>query len=164
MVATTRTRLPAIEGWFTTDAEHPALLGSRCSSCGTYAFPRESFFCRNPHCQSRDFEVVELSRTGRIWSYTDARYLPPPPFVPTTDPHQPFAIAAVELAEEKLVVMGQVVADVEVTDLRIGTEVEVTLDTLYEDDDHEYLVWKWRPLEAPTTGATHPSASGATDG
>ena len=27
-------------------------------------------------------------------------------------------------------------------------EVELVLDTLYEDDDHEYLVWKWRPLAA----------------
>ncbi len=64
----------------------------------------------------------------------------------TTDPYQPFALAAVELAEEKMVVMGQVSASVDVADLRIGTEVEVTVDTLYEDDDHEYLVWKWRPI------------------
>jgi hypothetical protein len=147
-VATVKTRVPAVEGWFTTDPVRPALLGSRCSSCGTYAFPREHVFCRNPQCRSRDFEEVELSRTGRIWSYTDARYQPPAPFVATTDPYQPFALAAVELAEEKMVVMGQVSSDVDVPDLRIGTEVEVTVDTLYEDDDHEYLVWKWRPLDA----------------
>jgi uncharacterized OB-fold protein len=145
-VATVKTRVPAVEGWFTTDPR-PALLGSRCSTCGTYAFPRERIFCRNPQCRSRDFEEVELSRTGRIWSYTDARYQPPAPYVAATDPYQPFALAAVELAEEKMVVMGQVSASVDVADLRIGTEVEVTVDTLYEDDDHEYLVWKWRPLD-----------------
>ena len=55
--------------------------------------------------------------------------------------------------------MGQVSSDIDVADLRIGTEVEVTVDTLYEDDDHEYLVWKWRPLgAAPGTGP------GGTDG
>ncbi len=27
------------------------------------------------------------------------------------------------------------------------------LDTLYEDDDHEYLVWKWRPTSGPAAGA-----------
>jgi hypothetical protein len=32
----------------------------------------------------------------------------------------------------------------------VGAEVELVLDTLYEDDDNEYLVWKWRPL---ATGA-----------
>ena len=62
------------------------------------------------------------------------------------DPFVPFPIAAVELAAEQMVVMGQVVADVAVEDLSVGTEVELVLDTLYEDDDHEYLVWKWRPI------------------
>ncbi len=100
-MATAKARVPAVEGWFTLDEEAPALLGSRCSSCGTYAFPRESFFCRNPHCQSHEFEEVELSRTGRIWSYTDARYPPPAPYISTTDPYQPFAIAAVELAARR---------------------------------------------------------------
>ena len=26
------------------------------------------------------------------------------------------------------------------------------LDTLYEDDDHEYVVWKWRPVGAAPVG------------
>ncbi len=88
-----------------------------------------------------------LSRTGTIWSYTDARYQPPEPYR-AADPYEPFAIAAVELADEKMVVMGQVVPGVGVEDLTVGTEVELVLDTLYEDDEHEYLVWKWRPLGA----------------
>ena len=29
------------------------------------------------------------------------------------------------------------------------------LDTLYEDDDHEYLVWKWRPTGPATTEVAH---------
>jgi hypothetical protein len=28
----------------------------------------------------------------------------------------------------------------------VGDPVELVLDTLYEDDDHEYLVYKWRPV------------------
>ena len=61
-----------------------------------------------PTATSTTFETVELSRRGRIWSYTDARYQPPPPYV-AADPYVPFCLAAVELAAEKLVVMGQVV-------------------------------------------------------
>jgi uncharacterized OB-fold protein len=140
----TKTKVPAVEGWFTLE-QPPALLGSRCESCGTYAFPKEAFFCRNPECDSTTFAEVPLSRRGVIWSYTDARYQPPPPYVPA-DPYEPFAIAAVELADEKMVVMGQVVAGVAVGDLKIGMEVEMVVDTLYEDDDNEYLVWKWRPI------------------
>lgn len=139
-------KVPAIEGWFTTDPDSPALIGTRCTACGTYSFPRETSLCKNPDCTSRELEEVELSRRGAIWSYTNACYQPPPPYVPTTDPFEPFAIAAVELAEEKMVVLGQLVPGVALEDLSIGTEVELVVDTLYEDDDHEYLVWKWRPV------------------
>lgn len=143
---TTKTRVPAIEGWFTTDPESPALVGTRCTSCGTYAFPRETYFCKNPECTGREFDEVELSRRGKVWSFTDNCYQPPPPFVPRTDPFEPFAIAAVELAEERMVVLGQVADGYGIDDLAAGTEVELVLGTLYEDDDHEYVVWKWRPI------------------
>ncbi len=58
--------------------------------------------------------------------------------------------------------MGQVVPDVGVDDLSIGTDVEVVLDTLYTDDDTEYVVWKWRPISSsPQTGARRePEANG----
>ena len=142
-----KTRRPAVEGWFTLDEAAPALLGSRCAACGTYSFPAETLYCRNPVCVATEFETVPLSRRGRIWSYTDARYQPPDPYV-AADPYKPFALAAVELAAEKMVVMGQVTGGVSVDDLAVGTEVELVLDTLYEDDDAEYVVWKWRPVPA----------------
>ncbi|MDA8357409.1 MAG: OB-fold domain-containing protein [Actinomycetota bacterium] len=145
--ATGKARVPAVEGWFTTgdDGREPALVGSRCTACGTYAFPREQLSCRNPRCQCADLEVIELSRRGRVWSYTDARYQPPPPYVPA-DPYRPFTIAAVELAVEQMVVLGQMLPGATVDDLDVGDEVELVVDTLYEDDEHEYLVWKWRKV------------------
>ena len=140
------TRAPVIEGWFTVDDDGTAALtGSRCSGCGTYAFPAATKYCGNPDCASHDFEVVALSRRGKIWSYTDARYQPPPPYVPA-DPYVPFCLVAVELAAEKLVVMGQVVAGVTVGDLTVGDEVELVADTLYSEGDHDHLVWKWKPV------------------
>jgi len=147
-----KTRLPAVEGWFTLDEAAPALLGSRCASCGNFAFPKETFFCRNPECQGREFAEVPLSRTGKVWSYTNAGYQPPEPYV-SADPYVPFAIAAVELAAEQMVVMGQVVPGVDVDALAVGAEVELVLDTLYEDDEHEYLVWKWRPVDGAGSAA-----------
>jgi uncharacterized protein len=142
-----KTPVPAVEGWFTVDDKAPALLGSRCTSCRTYSFPRASFGCPNPSCQGGELEEVELSRRGRVWSYTDARYQPPPPYV-AADPYEPFTLAAVELAEERMVVLGQMVPGTTVNDLSIGSEVELVVGTLYEDDDHEYLVWRWRPVDA----------------
>ncbi len=148
---TTKTRVPAVEGWFTLDGAAPALLGSRCTACGTVAFPKESSFCRNPACTGTEFAETPLSRTGTVWSYTDACYQPPKPYV-AADPYVPFAIAAVHLAAEQMLVLGQVVPGVGVDELAVGTGVELVLDTLYEDDDHEYVVWKWRP-----TGTTDPT-------
>jgi uncharacterized OB-fold protein len=142
------TRVPAVEGWFSLGEEGPAaLLGSKCDGCGTYAFPAETRYCRNPDCESVAFETVELSRRGKIWSYTDARYQPPPPYV-AADPYVPFCLAAVELAAEKLVVMGQIVDGVTVDDLCVGDEVELVIDTLYSEDDTDFLVWKWQPVVA----------------
>jgi uncharacterized protein len=146
MPASGKPRLPAIEGWFDPDPERPALLGSRCRSCGNVTFPKEMVSCRNPACDGTEFEEIRLSGRGRVWSYTDARYAPPPPYV-AADPYVPFALAAVELPAERIVVLGQVVPGVSVDDLSVGDEVELVVDTLYEDDEHEYLVWKWRPVE-----------------
>ncbi len=137
---------PAVEGWFTTGSE-PALLGTRCRACGTVFFPREESFCRNPACSGEAFDEVPLSRRGTVWSYTDARYQPPPPYIPRTDPYEPFALAAVELEAEGLVVLGQVADGYGVADLSVGTEVELVVEPLYTDDDGTTrTTWRWRPV------------------
>lgn len=146
-MTSTKNRVPAVEGWFTTDQDKPRLLGSRCGRCGSYFFPKESFFCRNPHCTSSAFEEVALSHRGRLWSFTNNCYPPPQPYV-AADPFEPYIVAAVELSEEKMVVLGQVVAGVDIASLSAGMEMELVVEELYEDDDNCYLVWKWRPAAA----------------
>lgn len=136
-------RTPAVEGWFTTDAK-PSLIGTRCVSCDAVFFPKESFACRNPACTSTELEEVPLSRRGKLWSFTNNFYPPPAPYV-AAEPFEPYAVAAVELENEKMIVLGQLVPDVKVEDLSAGMEMELVVDTLFEDDDHQYLVWKWRP-------------------
>jgi uncharacterized protein len=140
-------RVPAIEGWFTTD-DQPALLGNRCTSCATVFFPKASFFCPNPACAGEEFEETKLSRVGRVWSFTDAQYQPPPPYVPRGDTYTPFAIAAVELADEQMVVLGQVADGFTVDDLHIGQQVELVVEELFSSDKGEHVVWKWRPIGA----------------
>jgi uncharacterized OB-fold protein len=79
----------------------------------------------------------------RIWSYTNACYEPPEPFV-APKPFVPFAIAAVELEHEKMIVLGQVVAGVGVDELEVGMPMELD-ETLYRDGDTDKLIWKWKP-------------------
>ena len=138
-------QVPAIEGWFTSGPE-PQLIGSQCSNCSTYFFPKESTYCRNPGCQSADFKEVELSRTGTIWSYAEHHYKPPAPYI-ADEPFEPYTIAAVELAEEKLVVLGQVAAGIKHSDLKAGMPVELVVERIYDVEDVEHTIWKWKPLE-----------------
>jgi uncharacterized OB-fold protein len=140
------TAMPAVEGWFTT-GEAPALLGSKCTSCGTVCFPKRSDFCPNPACAGEQFAEVELSRRGRIWSYTDAQYQPPAPYVAPPGEYRPFALAAVELPEG-LVVLGQVADGFGVDELKVGDEVELVVETLYTDDSGERTIWRWKPVTA----------------
>ena len=142
--STVKASVAAIEGWFTLDIDAPHLLGTRCRDCQTYFFPREEQLCRNPSCGGTDLDETELSRTGRIWSYTSASYQPPEPYI-AADPFEPFAIAAVELAREEMVVLGQVATGVTTDDLEVGMEVEVVLEPLYTEDGTDHLVWKWAP-------------------
>ena len=140
-----KARVPAVDGWFTLDEASPQLLGTRCKACGTYFFPKETSFCRNPNCAGSEFEEVPLSTRGKLWSFTDNRYAPPKPYM-AGDPFVPYAVAAVELEHEKMVVLGQVAGGVGCDQLHAGQEMELVLGTLYEDDANEYVVWKWRAL------------------
>ena len=45
-----------------------------------------------------------------------------------------------------MVILGQVVRGVEVTDLKVGQEMELVLDTLYTDAESEKMIWKWKPV------------------
>lgn len=139
---------PVLEGWFTLDRERPHLLGTRCVDCGTYYFPRQRHFCRNPDCAGERFEPVELSRTGRLWSYSNAAYPPPAPYV-VAEPFEPFAIAAVELGRERMIVLGPVVDGVGCERLRVGMEMELVLEPLADGK----LGWKWKPMSAWTDTA-----------
>ena len=148
----TKQRVPALgaDGWFDPggDGGAPALLGSRCTACGNLAFPRATYACGNPDCDGTELVEARLATTGTVWSYTDARYQPPPPYVTTTDPYEPFALAAVELDEGGLVILGQTTTGTTVEDLHVGARVELAVEPLFEDADHEYLIWKWRVVEA----------------
>ena len=132
--------VPVMEGWFTLDAQAPQLLGNRCASCGTYYFPKlKTGYCRNPDCSSETFEDAPLSRTGTLWSFTNAAYQPPEPYI-SSEPFQPFGIAAVELAKEKMTVLGQLATGTDLKTLKAGMTMELILEPL----DDGKLTWKWK--------------------
>lgn len=137
-------------GWFTASGSTVHLQGSRCNQCGTPYFPRNTLACRNPFCtgtkDGSELSEYQFSTRGRIWSYADARYKPPPPYV-SPEPFVPYVVAAVELEEERMVILGQVVPGFTVDDLAVGMPVESTLGVLYTDDEAEHTIWMWRPVD-----------------
>ena len=135
----TKVKSPVLEGWFTLDEQAPHLLGARCKSCGTYYFPKAIKFCRHPDCAGESFEEVELSRSGKLWSYTSAAYKPPEPYI-ANEPFSPFGIAAVELEKERMIVLGQLATGTKLEHLKVGMNVELVLEPL----DDGKLTWKWK--------------------
>lgn len=155
-MTSSKTRVPAVEGLFTMDEDIPRLVGGKSIGRESYFFPKDlagadpadtvagSIATGGTAAGMPEREEVLLSSTGKVWSYTTASYPPPAPYVVTRDPWEPFVLAAVELPE-KIVVLGPMSDDVTLEDMRIGMKVQLGLTTLYEDEEHEYISWEWRP-------------------
>jgi uncharacterized OB-fold protein len=59
----------------------------------------------------------------------------------------PFALAAVELEAEGIVVLGQLADGYGVDDVSVGAPVELVVEPLYDDTEANttYLTWRWKP-------------------
>ena len=137
--------LPAVDGWWSLDdSGAPHLIGAKCPQCGTYVFPPRENNCPNPGCSADELEQVAMSRRGTLWSYTENRYQPPVPY-PQSDAFEAFAVAAVQLEAEGIIVLGKVVTGTLAADLKVGMEMELTTMPLFVDDDgFERTVYAWR--------------------
>jgi uncharacterized OB-fold protein len=118
-------------------------VGRRCRRCNSWFFPPTLSFCRNPACGGDDLDDLPMSRRGSLWSFTVNHYPPPPPYVvPEGAAFEPYGVAAVELATEQMIVLGQLARGVDARALRIGAEMEVVIEPLADG----LAVWKWRPV------------------
>ena len=141
MATKTKKQVPIIPGLFTWPSDKPQLIASRCKKCQTVSFPKAAF-CANPACEKKreNMEVVNLSNTGQIWTFTTQIYAPPAPF--KKEPFSPYGIAMVDLPEG-LRVLGILTTN---ENLKLGMKVEMTVGRLYEDEENEYITWMWRPV------------------
>src|SRR4051794_27399408 len=138
---------PGTRTWFRSGPEGFVLLAGRCTTCGALSFPPLPFpGCPDPDCDGLEQSPHPLSTHGTLWSYTDARYVPPPPYPrPPDTEFSPYALAAVELAAERMIVLGQVAPDVRTSDLRVGMPMELVPGTLVSSAGVGERVWNWRP-------------------
>lgn len=143
------TRQHIVEGWFGGSSDKAYLIGSKCKTCGEIFFPKAES-CRNSYCGSTTFEMedVHLSRTGLLWSYTVNYYPPPVNYMVDPKNFKPYVVAAVELADEQMKVIGRVPEIYDPEQLKIGMEMELVLGPLYKNQDGDDVVtWMWKPIE-----------------
>ena len=135
-------QIPVQEGLFTWPSDQPALIGSKCKSCEEYFFPKVKM-CQNPECSKRDVEEVLFSRRGTLWTFSTQHYPPPPPYRGPV----PFIVGLMALSKENLKIMGRLTDDTKEEDLKIGTDLELVVEKLYEDDDgNDVVTWKFKPV------------------
>ena len=145
-----KSRVPAVDNWFTMDESDPQLMGARGVETGSYFWPTALAVSANPSSPGEAREPALLSRRGRLWSWTTNHYAPPEPYV-SPDPFVPYTVCAVELDAERMVVLGGLATGADPAQLEVGMAMELVLGPLYEDDEHEYVVWQWSPA-APVSG------------
>ena len=142
MVESERKRIPVREGLFILSSPpdgKPRLIGGKCLSCEEIIFPKPEI-C--PHCQEENIEEIQLNRKGRIFSCTVVMQQPRPFYKGPV----PYGLGFVELPEGVRVETLFTGCDPET--LGIGMEVELVIETLYEDEGGNMLItYKFRPCK-----------------
>lgn len=135
-----KTPLIVEEGLFdlsSSPSGRPCLIGSHCCNCGETFFPPRRY-CRK--CASDNMEEIQLSRTGKLYAFTTIREK-----LPGSKVQYPSLVGIIELPEgEKIRTL---LVDCDHTSLRIGDDMELVIDTVYEDEAGRHVLgWKFRPL------------------
>ena len=123
---------PIAEGLFTWPSDNPALLGSRCQSCGIADFPVKQNCMA---CGSEDVAVEQLPRRGKLWTWTIQGFMPKTPYKSgeTMETFRPYGVGYVELpgaicVESRLV-------ENQPEQLKVGMEMELVVDTFRTEED-----------------------------
>jgi uncharacterized protein len=123
--------------------QSPALLGAKCSACGTVVFPKMPV-C--PSCgRNGTMRDVEIGRKGRLYSHTIARFAP-------NGFKAPFFQAFIDLDEGPRIfsLIGAQCA-VENGVLNDGMEMRIVVEPLADTPENkDVLSYKYVPAESET--------------
>ena len=137
--------LPFAPGYLTeplSPREDVRLLGTRCHNCGAVLLGSRA---NCEACASQNVEVIPLSRTGEIWSYTVMRYVPPWPFA-IPNPYQPPIPTAWVQLPERVQFVSHIKCDPD--DLKIGMPVELVIEKGWEDvEGNDVLMYRFQPIK-----------------
>ena len=120
-----------------------AFEGERCTDCGTVAFPPKGA-C--PDCRNDEFETVDLSGDGTIYSYTVlSPGGAPPEFAGQARAEGRYVVAIVELDEGPRITAQVTGVDPDAVD--IGMSVTGEIRRIYEEEDVVRYGFKFVPTD-----------------
>ena len=126
------------EGLFT-DGDPPALLASRCGTCGSVLFPRVDA-CT--YCATERPEPLDLIGPGTLWAWTAVTASPP-----GYEGEVPFGMGVVELPEGVRVITRLTESDLDA--LEAGQTMELRIVPLHRDaEGQEVVTYAFAPVEA----------------
>lgn len=124
------------------NTDKPVLAGSRCKSCGKIFFPKQKI-CSN--CFKSEMQEIPLSRTGKLYTYTIARYAPP-------GFKTPYAIGYVDLPEGVRVFSQLTECEPFEEKLKMGMDVEMVMGEISMDEEGVTKIgYKFKPLKRGVT-------------
>jgi uncharacterized OB-fold protein len=132
-----KTRVPFKEGLIGEVSGQWVLKGCKCKQCGKMIYPIRNV-CLN--CLSRDLERLDLSRKGKLYSFTIV-HMPSEHFKP------PYAIGWIDLPEG-IRIFSQIRGWQE-NPLKIGMGMELAIEKLWDEDEKEVIGYIFRPSIVP---------------
>jgi uncharacterized protein len=139
-------QIPVADGIFTSGADGPTLVGSRCRRCGVTTFPKQTACSR---CTALDMDEMLLPRRGTLWSWTIQGFLPKnPPYAGTETALEfvPYGVGYVMLAGDPGVIVESRLTVNDPALLSIGMEMELVLIPFATDDlGRERITYAFAP-------------------
>jgi len=125
--------VPVREGLFD-EIDGGRLLANRCKACGRTYFPKAAF-CYD--CLAKEMEEIVLSRRGKLYSWAIGR-------MASTHLKPPYAVGLVDLPERVRIFAPLLLVSDE--SYRIGMDMEVYLDDLWEENGKRIRGYKFKPV------------------
>ncbi len=123
------------------DEGAPYLKGYRCKACGQLDFPKLN---PCPNCWGEEFEVVPLSRRGKLYSYSDI-------YVGQAGMKPPYSFGYIDLPEN-LRIFAQL--EGQPNTFKCDEEVELTVGPIRDNLDGVPLVsYKFRKVQGQCDGS-----------
>jgi uncharacterized OB-fold protein len=140
-------QIPIQEGLFTWPSANPRLIGSKCNNCGEVFFPAHKICSA---CCFQDCVKVELSTTGKLWSWTIQGFPPKsPPYARRETPESfiPYGVGYVELPEKVLVETR--LTQNKPDKLKIGMTMELVIEKFMQDAaGNDVMFFAFKPVDA----------------